>query len=110
MRTPDVTHYRPIRFSDFYARLARPIADVASMRHATTHGRLRDAIVRAGWRGTVLAMIFTLMLLACSLAYGALFAITDRAWAQSARSFAVATLAGAAVAWLAAHREDLIEA
>ena len=78
------------------------------MRIPAARGRFSDAIVRETWRATVLAMIFALMLLACSSAYAGLFDVTAGRWARSAGVFAVATLAAMALAWLSAHREELI--
>lgn len=75
-----------------------------------TVGAKRDRILRAGWRGTVLMLIFALGLLACSLAYATLFGVTAGAWREAARSLCLAMLAGGAVAWLCANREHLVEA
>ena len=70
----------------------------------------RDRLLRAGWRLTVLMLIFTLGLIACSLAYATLFGVTGGAWREAARSLSLATLAGLAVGWLCANREHLVEA
>ncbi|RZL98250.1 MAG: hypothetical protein EOP68_25650 [Sphingomonas sp.] len=67
-------------------------------------------MLSAVWRGTVLMMIFALGLVACSLAYGALFGLTAGAWRDAARSLSLATLAAVAVGWLYANREHLVEA
>ena len=75
-----------------------------------TVGAKRDRILRAGWRCTVLLLVFTLGLLACSLAYATLFGLTAGAWRDAARSLCLATLAGAAVVWLFANRDNLVEA
>jgi hypothetical protein len=70
----------------------------------------RDAILRAGWRAVVLSMIFALALVACSLAYAALFGIAGGDLVVAARNLVIALLSGAAVLWLCVNRELLVEA
>lgn len=71
---------------------------------------MRDAIVLAGWRCVVLSLIFILTVLGCSLSLSALFGVTSGAWREAGTSLGIALLAGGAVAWLCAHRADLVEA
>lgn len=71
---------------------------------------LRDALLKAGWRSCVLAMILVASLMCLSLSYRAAFDLIAGAWHDATALAVVSALAGVLVKWLCENRNELVEA